>query len=121
MGASARLDHTSKLKARMVATPKTGYDSDDPVEQRAPFDWAAVDMDLMAAAPTAVLCAGDMFSLTMDTGGNSVLVTVFADNDRHKKWCNDAQTLNKHLLRVYDNAVARQNARNAPKLPGMTG
>lgn len=116
MGVSRRLAEKATGVSRPPVPVRPAYDMDELPVQTKSFDWADVDMDLMAACPVAVLCAGDMVSLTMDRGGNSVLVTVHSDGGVGKKWCNTPADLNKHLLRVYDVAVARRNVVDPPKL-----
>jgi hypothetical protein len=76
-------------------------------------------MDVLAAATQAVLVAGDMVSFTMDRGGYAVLVTICTASEPIKKWCNDVHVFNDYLLKVYDRAIARQNTKTPPTLPGM--
>jgi hypothetical protein len=74
-------------------------------------------MDSLAAATHAVLAAGDMVSYTMDREGYSVKVTVYGDAGPIAKWCNDVETFDKYMLRLYDKAISRLNARKPPTLP----
>lgn len=119
MGASARINKTLPHVSRPAVAVRPAYDLGEPEKRAEPFDWAGVDMDILSACTTQVLCAGDMVSYTMDRGGNSVLVTVLSDGAPLKKWCNTSDELNKHLTRIFDGAIARQNVSKPPKLPGM--
>lgn len=116
MGVSTRENGKKAVLPRQAGTDRPRYDLVEPAVQPTTWDWADMDMDIIAACTVAVLCAGDMVSFTMDRGHNSMCITLFTEQQRLKKWCNTPAEAGTYLLKVYDVAVARRNAAQPPRL-----
>jgi hypothetical protein len=106
----------STLPNKNGASSANCYDDGAEITSTSTFDFNSSVSDALGACAMAVIAAGDMFSVTVDRGRNSVHVRVFSDEGNFDKWFNTSEALVKRLDKIYDAAVAKRNRKYPPTL-----